>query len=241
MKMTTLYAALSGAFLLGAATLAPAQTTPSEPAKAAQPKQMENKRAGISGDEYKREKDRVEADAKSAKARCKDMKDNAKDVCMAEAKATEKVAKKELDYKKNPNDKNLADLEKMKVEAAYEVAKEKCEDSKDQSQVASCKKQAKSEKDRAMASAKGKKVADSGTASGTAARSGSTAGSGGSATTSSSPSGNISNTMSPGGREPSTKTNVQTQGTSTGAAGSASNVSGGTSGTTSTKQNKSGQ
>ena len=228
MKMTTLYAALSGAFLLGAATLAPAQNTPSEPGKAVQPKQMENKRAGISGDEYKREKDRVEADAKSAKAKCKDMKDNAKDVCMAEAKATEKVAKKELDYKKNPNDKNLADLEKMKVEAAYEVAKEKCEDSKDQSQVASCKKQAKSEKDRAMASAKGKKVADSGTASGGAARSGSTAGSGGSA--SSNPSGTTSSTSRTG-----------TQGTSAGAAGSASNVSGGTSGTASTKQNKSGQ
>ena len=34
MKMSTLYAALSGALLLGAATLVPAQTTPSEPAKA---------------------------------------------------------------------------------------------------------------------------------------------------------------------------------------------------------------
>src|SRR3954463_5983315 len=107
MKMNALYAALTGALLLGAATLAPAQNTPSEPAKAVQPKSMENKSAGISGDEYKREKDRVEADAKAAKEKCKGMKDNAKDVCQAEAKANEKVAKKELDYKKNPNDKNM--------------------------------------------------------------------------------------------------------------------------------------
>ena len=148
MKMNTLYAALSGAFLLGAATLAPAQNTPSEPAKAVQPKSMENKRAGISGDEYKREKDRIEAEAKAAKAKCKDMKDNAKDVCQAEAKANEKIAKKELDYKKNPNDKNMRDLEKIKVEGAYEVAKEKCEDQKGAA-IVSCKSEAKASYDKA--------------------------------------------------------------------------------------------
>lgn len=158
MKMNTLYAALSGVFLFGAATLAPAQKVPSEPAKAVTPSSMENKTTGISGDEYKREKDRVEADAKAAKEACKSMKDNAKDVCEAEAKGNEKIAKKELDLKKNPNDKNAQDLEKMKVEVAYEVAKEKCEDLKG-ADTAKCKKDAKAEKDRSMAAAKGKKLA----------------------------------------------------------------------------------
>ena len=158
MKMKTLVAALSGAFLIGAATLAPAQKTPSEPAKAVQPKSMENKTSGISGDEYNREKDRIEADAKAAKAACKSMKDNAKDICEAEAKGNEKLAKKELDYKKNPNDKNAQDVEKMKAEVAYEVAKEKCEDMKG-ADLAACKKNAKADKDKAMAAAKGKKVA----------------------------------------------------------------------------------
>jgi hypothetical protein len=165
MKMNALYAALSGVFLLGAATIAPAQKVPSEPAKAVQPTSMENKAAGISGDEYKREKDRVEADAKAAKEACKSMKDNAKDICEAEAKGKEKVAKKELDLKKNPNDKNAQDLEKMKVEVAYEVAKEKCEDLKGADQAA-CKKTAKADKDRGIAAAKGsKKVAATGTGS----------------------------------------------------------------------------
>lgn len=159
MKMNTLYAALAGALLLGTATLAPAQKTPSEPAKAVTPSSMENKTAGISGDEYKREKDRIEAEAKSAKAACKGMKDNAKDICEAEAKAKEKVAKKELDYKKNPNDKNAQDVAKIKAEAAYEVAKEKCEDQKGADAVA-CKKQAKDAKDMAMKEAKGKRMAD---------------------------------------------------------------------------------
>ena len=158
MKMNALYAALSGVFLFGAATIATAQKVPSEPAKAVQPKSMENKTTGMSSDEYNREKDRVEADAKAAKEACKGMKDNAKDICQAEAKAKEKVAKKELDFKKNPNDKNAQDLEKMKVEAAYEVAKEKCEDLKG-ADMASCKKNAKAEKDRGMAAAKGKTVA----------------------------------------------------------------------------------
>ena len=154
MKMNTLYAALSGALLLGAATLAPAQSKPSEPAKAVQPSSMENKAQGISRDEYNREKDRVEADAKAAKEKCKSMKDNAKDICEAEAKANEKIAKKELDYKKNPNDKNKTDWEKMKVEGAYEVAKEKCEDQKGADQ-ASCKKAAKADKDSKLAALKG--------------------------------------------------------------------------------------
>jgi hypothetical protein len=158
MKMKTLVAALSGAFLIGAATLAPAQKTPSEPAKAVQPKSMENKTSGISNDQYQAEKDRIEAEAKTAKANCKSMKDNAKDICEAEAKGKEKLAKKELDFKKNPNDKNAQDVEKMKAEVAYEVAKEKCEDMKG-ADLATCKKNAKADKDRAMAAAKGKKVA----------------------------------------------------------------------------------
>jgi hypothetical protein len=158
MKMTTLYAAVSGALLLGAATLVPAQKVPSEPAKAVTPSSMENKTTGISKDEYKAEKDRIEADAKAAKKACDSMKDNAKDICQAEAKGKEKLAKKELDYKKNPNEKNRTDVEKMKAEVAYEIAKEKCEDQKG-ADMMSCKKQAKADKDSAMAAAKGKKVA----------------------------------------------------------------------------------
>jgi hypothetical protein len=177
MKMTPLYAALSGAFLLGSAALVSAQnmtTTTTDKATSPQSGAVHTTRdkadkmttaatpgtnagQGISRDEYKREKDRVEADAKAAKEKCKSMKDNAKDICQAEAKANEKVAKKELDYKNKPTEKNKYEWEKMKVEAAYEVAKEKCDDASDK---IACRKQAKSEKDSAMASVKsGHKVA----------------------------------------------------------------------------------
>ena len=246
MKMTTLYAALSGALLLGTAALSPAQnmtTTTTDKATSPQSSAVHSardkadkvtsggaKEAGISRDEYKREKDRIEADAKAAKEKCKSLKDNAKDICQAEAKANEKVAKKELDYKNKPTDKNKHDLEKMKVEAAYEVAKEKCEDQKG-ADMASCKKNAKAEKDRQMAALKGdKKVAHS---AAPAARTGSTAGNTGGASTSS--------TMSPSGTPSSSNSNVTTSGTSTGAAGSASKASPGTTGATGSSQTKSGQ
>ena len=62
MKMKTLYAALSGAFLLGAATLVPAQSTPAG-STAAHP--VKNAKAA-SSDEYRADKDRIEADAKAA-------------------------------------------------------------------------------------------------------------------------------------------------------------------------------
>jgi hypothetical protein len=171
MKMTTLYAALSGAFLLGSAALVSAQnmtttttdksTSPQSGAVHTTRDKMDkattamtpggNAGQGISRDEYKREKDRIESEAKAAKANCKPMHGNAKDICQAEAKANEKVAKKELDYKNKPTEKNKTDWEKMKVEAAYEVAKEKCDDASDK---VACRKQAKADKDRGMAAAK---------------------------------------------------------------------------------------
>ena len=230
MKMNVLCAALSGVFLLGAATIAPAQKTPSEPAKAVQPKSMENKTAGISGDEYKREKDRIEADAKAAKEACKGMKDNAKDVCEAEAKGKEKLAKKELDYKKNPNDKNRADVEKMKVEVAYEIAKEKCEDQKGSAAV-DCKKQAKDAKDQAMKDAKGKKMADASTSTG-------------SSTSSTASTKSPSTTGSTSSTAPSTKsgsTTGSTAGSSGNPATGATANSAGTSGAPAPSQTKSGK
>lgn len=178
MKMTTLYAALSGAFLLGTTAIASAQnmtTTTTDKATSPQSSTVHTTRdkmdktttamtpggagQGISRDEYKREKDRIESEAKAAKEKCKALKDNAKDICQAEAKGNEKVAKKELDYKNKPTEKNRYEADKMKAEAAYELAKEKCEDMKG-ADIVSCKRTAKDEEKRAIAVLKAdKKVA----------------------------------------------------------------------------------
>jgi hypothetical protein len=109
--------------------------------------------AGMSRDQYKAAKDKVEAQAKADKKACDGMKDNAKDVCQAEAKAKEKVAKAELDAQHKPGPKADEKVRLMKAEGDYEVAKEKCEDQKGDGMTA-CKKDAKATYDKAKADIK---------------------------------------------------------------------------------------
>jgi hypothetical protein len=73
--------------------------------------------------------DRISADYKAAKARCDNLSGNTKDICMAEAKAKEKVAKAELDArKKNYTPQARHDLNVARAEANYDVAKQKCDE-----------------------------------------------------------------------------------------------------------------
>jgi hypothetical protein len=99
------------------------------------------------------EEDRIEAAAKADKARCDTLKANAKDICIAEAKGKERVAKAELDAKTEKDQakaqKKVADA---KAEAAYDVASQKCDDQKGEAKDA-CIKQAKVERDRAKGTA----------------------------------------------------------------------------------------
>lgn len=111
---------------------------------------------GLSSDSYKAGKDKIAADYKSAAAPCKTMSGNAKDVCMAEAKGKEKVAKAELDATYKPTAKNQYELSVAKAEADYDVAKEKCDDQAGAAKDA-CVKEAKAAKAAAMADAKAAK------------------------------------------------------------------------------------
>lgn len=78
--------------------------------------------------EYNAAKDTVSATYKSAKDACKVLAGNAKDICMAEAKGVEKVDKADLEARYNPKEKNQNALRMAKADAAYDVAKEKCDD-----------------------------------------------------------------------------------------------------------------
>ena len=107
----------------------------------------------MSKDQVKAEKDRISAEAKAAKDKCKDMKGNAKDICMAEAKGNEKVAKAELALKQKDTPKNRQDVAEAKADLEYEVAKEKCDDMKGKEKNA-CQKDAKAARDQAKKQAK---------------------------------------------------------------------------------------
>ena len=107
----------------------------------------------MSKDAVKAEKERIESEAKTAKDKCKDMKGNAKDVCMAEAKGNEKLAKAELEAKQKDTPKARYDVAVAKADMEYQVAKEKCDDMKGKDKSA-CTKDAKTAHDQAKKQAK---------------------------------------------------------------------------------------
>jgi len=99
--------------------------------------------------------DRIEANAKAAKAKCDGMKGQEKDLCEQQAKSQEKVRKAELAAQKDPSPRNQRKLEETKAEAEYEVAKAKCDVQGGKADNA-CKKEAKAQYDKAKADIKGK-------------------------------------------------------------------------------------
>jgi len=103
--------------------------------------------------EIKTGEDRIAADFKSAKNACDSLKANAKDICMAEAKGNEKVAKAEMNARKNDTAKNRTDVRMAKADADYGVAKEKCDDQAGNAKDV-CVKDAKAAKTKAKADAK---------------------------------------------------------------------------------------
>jgi osmotically-inducible protein OsmY len=107
----------------------------------------------MSKDEYKSAQNRIAADYKSAAADCGSLSANAKDVCMAEARGKEKVAKAELEVRNKPSEKARYAVSVAKAEADYAVAKEKCDDKAGNDKTA-CLKQAKAAETRAKADAK---------------------------------------------------------------------------------------
>lgn len=84
--------------------------------------------AAMSKDEYKAAKDRVSETYKADKKACDAMSANAKDVCQKEAKGREKVGMAELEANYTGKPRDQEKLAKARAEAAYDVAKEKCDD-----------------------------------------------------------------------------------------------------------------
>ena len=95
---------------------------------------------------------------KSDKAACDALNGNAKDICVEEAKGKEKVAKADADaaYQNTPKAREAART--ARADAAYEVAKEKCDDLAGNPKDV-CIKEAKAAQVRAVADAKVDRVA----------------------------------------------------------------------------------
>lgn len=113
--------------------------------------------AQMAAPEYKAAKDRISETYKTDKKACDQFQKNAKDICVEEAKGKEKVAKAELEAQHSGKAADQIKVTVAKAEAAYEVAKEKCDDlTGNQKDV--CRKEAKAAETKAKADAKVAKV-----------------------------------------------------------------------------------
>jgi len=108
---------------------------------------------GMSKPDYKAARDGIAADHKAAEAACKPLTGNARDICKAEAKGKEKVARAELDERNNPGSTNRYEVRSAKAKAAYAIAREKCDDLSAADNKA-CVAEAKAAEARALADAK---------------------------------------------------------------------------------------
>lgn len=98
-------------------------------------------------------KTRISAEYKADQKLCADLKANAKDVCSAQAKGKEKVALAELEFSYTGKPADGTKVRVATAEAAYAVAKEKCDDLAGNDKDV-CVKQAKAEEVKALAAAK---------------------------------------------------------------------------------------
>jgi len=107
----------------------------------------------MSKDDYKAGKDKISAEYNTNKTSCASLSGNKKDICVADAKGKQKVAKAELEFGYKPTQKNNYNVRVAKAEADYGVAKERCDDLAGNAKDV-CVKEAKAAKTTAKADAK---------------------------------------------------------------------------------------
>jgi hypothetical protein len=108
---------------------------------------------GMTKAEYKDGKDKITEQYKVAKAACKPLSGNAGDVCEVDAKGKEHIAIAELDAAYKPSLKSRYEVQIVKAEADYALAKERCDDKAGNAKDV-CVKEAKSVETAAKADAK---------------------------------------------------------------------------------------
>jgi hypothetical protein len=110
--------------------------------------------------DYQAGKTRISDEYKAGKAACGNITGNAKDICVEEAKAKEKIAKAELEYAYTGKAKDANAVLVAKADAGYAVAKERCDDQTGNAKDV-CVKEAKAVHVKALADAKlGKQVGE---------------------------------------------------------------------------------
>jgi hypothetical protein len=109
--------------------------------------------ATMTRDEYRTTEDRIDARHKTDSNACDDLRTYDRDICDAKADGREKVDKAELDARNKPGTEATAKVKKVRADAAYDVAKERCQDLRG-SYKGDCRKDAKVVHDRTKSQAR---------------------------------------------------------------------------------------
>ena len=109
--------------------------------------------ATMSKTDYSAAKDKISADYKADKSTCDPYSGNAKDVCMEQAKAKQKIASADLEYSYTGKASDANKAAVTKADANYAVAKEMCDDKAGNAKDV-CVKEAKAGHTKGLADAK---------------------------------------------------------------------------------------
>lgn len=103
--------------------------------------------------DYNAERTRIVADHKADRDACNSLAGNAKDICVQEATAKEKVARAELEARYSGKVDDQRKLLVVRAETAYDVARERCDDQAGNAKDV-CVKEARAVETKALAEAK---------------------------------------------------------------------------------------
>jgi hypothetical protein len=116
--------------------------------------------ASMAKADYDTTKSQIKSTYKADKSACAAQSGNAKDVCVEEAKAKEKVARAELEHNYSGKATDANKVLVAKAESTYSVAKERCDDQTGNAKDV-CVKEAKAVEIKALADAKlGKNIGE---------------------------------------------------------------------------------
>lgn len=139
MKRTTLYATIIGALVLSAAAFGISAA-------------VDSPRTLMSPVDYSAARKGIEADVQMTVAKCADLEDQARDLCKAEARASERIRKADLEADYRGTVAAAADARLARAKARYDVARVKCGGEHGEGKI-SCLRSARAEKSKALSDA----------------------------------------------------------------------------------------
>lgn len=114
--------------------------------------------AGMGEPAYEAALERIEAQQKAARKACGRLKANARDICLAEARGTAKVARAQLEATRAPSPEAEQSVKEARAAADHAVATERCEDARRKQAREGCRRKADAAREAAIRQAKVEKV-----------------------------------------------------------------------------------